>query len=152
MINIFYVSFVLNKVSYTVEGSFISSNKIQCTTPRVNKSGDYYLEISEDGISYTYNQVIFSFYGNYNSLYFYPFYSLFCFLTLLKDDAHNDKAGVITGIVVLVALFSLTTTGVGVYFWRKRKEREHVDNAEASFSLLPGMKNKIIKLKKGKSH
>ena len=52
----------------------------------------------------------------------------------------SESMGVITGIIVLVILFSITTTAVGVHFWRKRKSmrREQASYGDQSFALLPG--------------
>eukprot|EP00026_Physarum_polycephalum_P017777 Phypoly_transcript_19115.p1 GENE.Phypoly_transcript_19115~~Phypoly_transcript_19115.p1 ORF type:complete len:213 (+),score=17.08 Phypoly_transcript_19115:71-640(+) len=112
----------IHRMTHITTATFISSDLLVCTAPTVNSTGNYFLEVSENGVNFTNNQVVFIY---------------------VHNDKKFENTGVIMGVVILVILFSLTATAVGVYFWRKKNQtrKEKALYGEQSFSLLPGMTN-----------
>jgi len=104
------------------KATFLNNSCILCVAPAVPTRGTYFLEVSEDDLDYTDNQVLF---------------------TYFIEEKGGSNWEIIAGVIVLVGLFTLTGTAVGVYFWRKRRE-ERLSAAEDSYSLLPGMRKVVV--------
>jgi len=87
-----------------VKGTYVDNETVTCETPQVTQEGDYFVRVSEDGLDYTSNALLINFFGSEN---------------------HSEEWEILMGIIVLIALFSLTGTAVGVYFYRKKKEQRN---------------------------
>lgn len=72
------LSFILDDdTQYIVNGTYVSATNIECTSPKVNDAGDYYIEISEDGENYSNDNVVFNYKGMKLLFFLFSFFFIY---------------------------------------------------------------------------
>ncbi len=125
-----------------VTGRFIDNTTIECIAPIIQEPGDYSVEVSEDGLPFTKDGVLFSFYGRSLLTQFFRFtilalqsqtIPLLTRLILIPLESPNrERWGILMGVLVVGALCALTGTAIGVYYHRRKKEKIAIEQ----FSLM----------------